>query len=244
MQVFAAALRSLDSSQEISLQPLSCSGDQTWQHGNSLINYMKLVEIHGLTGLVKFDQYGLRTDFSLDIVELHKSGLEKVGTWHDRFGIEFDRLTSLKSSEPKKTIENKTIVVTTIKVSRFHHIFSHCHISHQSPPYALFKESPERLLGNEAFEGFGVELIQGIADFLSEITLNILKGWLGLSNILDFNVTLKWVDDGQYGSKNKETGEWNGMLGEILEHVGKLYIFIFNSIGRHHLIKSKIYVSD
>ena len=91
---------------------------------------MKLVEIHGLTGLVKFDQYGLRTDFSLDIVELHKSGLEKVGTWHDRFGIEFDRLTSLKSSEPKKTIENKTIVVTTIKVCRFHlHISSFdCHI--------------------------------------------------------------------------------------------------------------------
>ena len=120
VQVFAAALRSLDSSQEISLQPLSCSGENTWQHGNSLINYMKMMEIRGLTGLVKFDQYGLRTDFTLDIVELHKSGLEKVGTWHDRFGIEFDRLTSLKSSEPKKTIENKTIVVTTIKVSRFH----------------------------------------------------------------------------------------------------------------------------
>ena len=81
---------------------------------------MKLVEIHGLTGLVKFDQYGLRTDFTLDIVELHKSGLEKVGTWHDRFGIEFDRLTSLKSSEPRKTIENKTIIVTTIKVSGSH----------------------------------------------------------------------------------------------------------------------------
>ena len=106
----------------INTRALSCDGQETWQHGNSLVNYMKLVEIHGLTGLVKFDQYGLRTDFSLDIVELHKSGLEKVGTWHDRFGIEFDRLTSLKSSEPKKTIENKTIVVTTIKVSFHLHI--------------------------------------------------------------------------------------------------------------------------
>ena len=36
---------------------------------------------------------------------------------------------------------------------------------------------------------------------------------------VEFNYTLKWVDDGQYGSKNKETGEWNGMLGEILENV-------------------------
>ena len=49
------------------------------------------------------------------------------------------------------TIENKTIVVTTIK----------------SPPYAMFKQSPDRLIGNDAFEGFGVELIQGISEFLS-----------------------------------------------------------------------------
>ena len=118
--LFATALSELDRSQDVETTLLSCDSEQTWQHGNSLINYMKLVEIRGLTGLVKFDQYGLRTDFTLDIVELHKSGLEKVGTWHDRFGIEFDRLTSLKSSEPKKTIENKTIIVTTIKVSGFH----------------------------------------------------------------------------------------------------------------------------
>ena len=30
---------------------------------------------------------------------------------------------------------------------------------------------------------------------------------------------MKWVDDGAYGSKSKETGEWNGMLGEIIENV-------------------------
>ena len=40
----------------------------------------------------------------------------KVGTWHDSFGIEFDRLATLKTSDPKDTIENKTIVVSTIKV--------------------------------------------------------------------------------------------------------------------------------
>ena len=53
VQVFAAALRSLDSSQEISLQPLSCSGENTWQHGNSLINYMKMVEMNGLSGKIR-----------------------------------------------------------------------------------------------------------------------------------------------------------------------------------------------
>ena len=40
---------------------------------------MKLVEMDGLTGKVKFDQEGLRTDFTLEIIDLKKAGLTKVG---------------------------------------------------------------------------------------------------------------------------------------------------------------------
>ena len=58
--------------------PLSCSSDNTWEHGNSLINYMKMADINGLTGRIKFDEDGLRTDFELEIVELKKHGLDKV----------------------------------------------------------------------------------------------------------------------------------------------------------------------
>ena len=36
------------------------------------------VEMQGLTGVIKFDAKGLRTDFQLEIVELKKHGLEKV----------------------------------------------------------------------------------------------------------------------------------------------------------------------
>ena len=36
------------------------------------------VELEGLTGNIKFDQQGLRTEFTLQIVELKKHGLEKV----------------------------------------------------------------------------------------------------------------------------------------------------------------------
>ena len=37
---------------------------------------------------------------------------------------------------------------------------------------------------------------------------------------LEFNYTFKWVDDGAYGYHNKETGEWNGLMGELLSQVG------------------------
>ena len=36
------------------------------------------MELEGLTGKIKFDQRGLRTEFELQIVELKKHGLEKV----------------------------------------------------------------------------------------------------------------------------------------------------------------------
>jgi len=39
------------------------------------------------------------------------------------------------------------------------------------------------------------------------------------SFLLEFNYTFKWVDDGAYGYKNKETGEWNGLMGELLSQV-------------------------
>ena len=45
VHVFATALDQLDQSQVITTKPLSCSGGETWAHGNSLINYMKLVRI-------------------------------------------------------------------------------------------------------------------------------------------------------------------------------------------------------
>ena len=44
------------------------------------MTYMKLVEIQGLTGLIKFDQWGIRNEFVLDLVELRRAGLEKVGS--------------------------------------------------------------------------------------------------------------------------------------------------------------------
>ena len=71
----------------------------------------------------------------------------------------------------------------------------------QSPPYSMLSESADKLVGNDAFEGYAIDLIAEIAE------------------ILKFNYTFKWVDDGAYGYKNKETGEWNGLMGELLSQV-------------------------
>ncbi|KAF7271253.1 hypothetical protein GWI33_015848 [Rhynchophorus ferrugineus] len=125
VHLFAKALHDLDTSQQIDIKPLSCDAVDFWPHGYSLINYMKVVEMRGLTG---------------------------------------------------------------------------------SSPYVMRKEASEKLTGNAQFEGYAVDLIHEI------------------SRTLGFNYTIKLAPDGRYGSLNRETKEWDGMIRELLDQKADLAI--------------------
>ncbi|CAD6205050.1 GSCOCG00003118001-RA-CDS, partial [Cotesia congregata] len=43
VHLFAKALHVLDASQQMEIKALSCESSDTWSHGYSLINYMKIV---------------------------------------------------------------------------------------------------------------------------------------------------------------------------------------------------------
>ncbi|KAF4521436.1 hypothetical protein B566_EDAN010593 [Ephemera danica] len=190
VHLFAKALHDLDSSQRIDIKPLSCDNVDTWPHGYSLINYMKVVEMRGLTGVIKFDNQGFRSSFVLDIVELGREGLKQIGTWNSTQGVNFTRTFGEAYTQIVESLHNKTLVVTTIL----------------SSPYVMRKDSSEKLSGNDQFEGYAIDLIDEI------------------SKILGFNYTFKLVPDGRYGSLNRETKEWNGMMKELLDQRADLAI--------------------
>ncbi|XP_031331870.1 glutamate receptor ionotropic, kainate 2-like [Photinus pyralis] len=119
VHLFAKALHDLDTSQQIDIKPLSCDAVDTWPHGYSLINYMKIVEMRGLTGVIKFDHQGFRSDFTLDIVELSREGLKKIGTWNASAGVNFTRTYGEAYTQIVEILQNKTFVVTTILVSNY-----------------------------------------------------------------------------------------------------------------------------
>ena len=73
----------------------------------------------GLTGKIKFDQHGLRTGFELDIIELKRDGLVRVGTWTETEGINMTRNFTESYSEIVESLQNKTLIVTTIMVNNF-----------------------------------------------------------------------------------------------------------------------------
>jgi glutamate receptor, ionotropic, invertebrate len=150
VHLFAKALHDLDSSQQIDIHPLSCDNQDTWPHGYSLINYMKIVEMRGLTDVIKFDHQGFRTDFVLDIIELSPGGLRKVGTWNSTQGVNLTRTFNEQQMEMKEILANKTLVVSTIL----------------SQPYCMRKEEEGRLYGNDQFEGYAIDLIHEISKIL------------------------------------------------------------------------------
>lgn len=68
------------------------------------------------------------------------------------------------------------------------------------------RNTSERLTGNAQFEGYAVDLIHQI------------------SRILGFNYTIRLTPDGRYGSYNKQTKEWDGMLKELLDQKADLAV--------------------
>jgi len=151
VHAFALSLHELSAVQQVGQRPLDCSGRTSWPHGNSLINYMKIVEFIGLSGPIKFDESGLRTQFSLSLMELQLPGLVKIGSWNS-----LDRLSLSREEKGDSDLgevhpmANKTFVITTVL----------------NPPFTMLVESEMKLTGNDRFEGFTVDLASELSKIL------------------------------------------------------------------------------
>ncbi|XP_036354915.1 glutamate receptor ionotropic, kainate 2-like isoform X2 [Octopus sinensis] len=178
--LFAAALQELAKAQDVDTSELNCAHSNTWKYGTSLINYMRRVNIEGLTGRIRYDDRGLRTDIDLDILELSKIGFDKIGIWNSLSGINITKNYVLSQRKIAESLANHTLTVVTLL----------------EPPYAMLKEEES---GKKTYQGFAIDLLREIA----------LK--------LKFNYTVYIVKDGTYGAPNDKTGDWNGMVRELIE---------------------------
>uniref|UniRef100_UPI00398F22E0 glutamate receptor ionotropic, kainate 4-like isoform X2 n=1 Tax=Pristiophorus japonicus TaxID=55135 RepID=UPI00398F22E0 len=146
--VIVTAVHELNHSQEIAVKSLSCGSAQIWQHGTSLMNYLRMVELEGLTGHVEFNSKGQRTNYILKIMQRSKEGLKQVGIWHSENGLVMDRrFYFLNASE---SLFNKTLTVTTILEN----------------PYVMLKPNYQELEGNERYEGFCVDMLKQLSESL------------------------------------------------------------------------------
>ena len=65
----------------------------------------------GLTGRIKLNDFGFRTDFDLEIVELKNTGLRTFGTWDSLNGAQFFTLINKRDTSSPPELLISTILV-------------------------------------------------------------------------------------------------------------------------------------
>ncbi|KAF3834441.1 hypothetical protein F7725_025645 [Dissostichus mawsoni] len=142
------AVQELNRSQEIGVRPLSCTSPLIWQHGTSLMNYLRMVEYDGLTGHIEFNSKGQRTNYTLKILEKHPAGHKEIGTWYSNNTLAMNSTSlDLNASD---TLVNKTLIVTTILEN----------------PYVMRRSNYQDFQGNDQYEGFCVDMLREMAGIL------------------------------------------------------------------------------
>ncbi|XP_037036365.1 glutamate receptor ionotropic, kainate 3-like isoform X2 [Bradysia coprophila] len=166
---------------------LNCNDNAAWDIGNSIANFMRNTIVEGLTGEIRFDNRGYRSHFAADVIELTSSGIAQVGTWNATLP---DRLNITRhlDGEFVTEIDDGSMKNKTFIV-----------LTALSPPYGMLRDSTLKLSGNDRFEGFGIELIHE------------------LSLMFGFNYEFQLQEDKDYGVKNNATGEWSGMMRELID---------------------------
>ncbi|KAK0092608.1 hypothetical protein PV326_001041 [Microctonus aethiopoides] len=150
VQVFGRAFKQFKDAVKGNIRALSCDGYDSWEHGASLANFMRSVEMKGLTGLIKFHTNGFRSDFQLNIVRLEETGLRTIGTWNSTNSIEWLPEPPAKVAEGEEDLANKTFIVLISLLD----------------PYNMLTESSTMKTGNDRYEGFAIDIIHELSKIL------------------------------------------------------------------------------
>ncbi|XP_027864529.1 glutamate receptor 3b isoform X3 [Xiphophorus couchianus] len=113
-----------------------------WSQGIDIERALKTVQLQGMTGNIQFDNYGRRTNYTIEIHEMKKDGPKKIGCWNEYTGF-----VNIMDPQVNISEENRTIVVTTI----------------MEAPYVMYKKNYMHLEGNDRYEGYCVDLASEIA---------------------------------------------------------------------------------
>ncbi|XP_075250572.1 glutamate receptor ionotropic, kainate 2-like isoform X2 [Convolutriloba macropyga] len=174
---------------------MNCKNPQQgWGNGLSLMNYLRMMSIEGITGSVAFNGMGQREQVKATIIEKRNSEPTVVGNWTNRDGVNITQSSQLVNA--KSLMSNKTIRVTTIVTA----------------PFTKKKQSDDaqELKGNDVYEGYCIDLLENMAKYLAKMGV-------------EFNYVIKEVADKKYGSKGDD-GEWSGMVGELMRDEADLAV--------------------
>ena len=96
-----------------------------------MLSYLKEVDHLGLTGEIRFDSEGFRTEVQLDLIEKVRGRFRKTATWTAEAGVNYTMTAEEIGIQLIEKLANRTLRVVTTVVSRRAPLFEgkkpHCH---------------------------------------------------------------------------------------------------------------------
>ncbi|XP_020613483.1 glutamate receptor ionotropic, kainate 2-like [Orbicella faveolata] len=168
--------------------------------GETLLDYITKVNTSGVMDTIVFDTNRSPLSATFDIVNLRRSGLEKVGKWDSINGLVMEEKKEIiwpseKTSIPSDTsvsMENQTFTIVTIEETPF-----------------ITKQSSSIKSDKLVLMGYCIDLLEKLQEKLK------------------FSYEVYLVPDGNYGSQDALTKEWNGIVKEIIEERADMAVASF-----------------
>ncbi|XP_033112961.1 glutamate receptor 2-like [Anneissia japonica] len=129
--------------------PQNCQEKVAWSRGPLMLEYMKKVDIQGLSGRIAFNAIGDRTNYTLDVLRLRGTGLVKIGVWNSSL-TEAERQKVFSTPDNNETLQNRTFTVTSIL----------------EKPFLIKKVGTTPADGNEQYEGYCKDLLDELSKHL------------------------------------------------------------------------------
>ncbi|XP_025833214.1 glutamate receptor ionotropic, kainate 2-like [Agrilus planipennis] len=145
------SVRELTVTGKITATSIKCDDSIVWEDGLRLVSYMKKRGLtDALTGPLTFNEYGQRTNFSVDVVEIIGNNKIKTAIWHseDPKVLKFVQSPEDQEKNIFSHFQDKTLIVS----------------SRIGKPYLLNRTDE---LGNVVLEGFCYDLMWAIANYLN-----------------------------------------------------------------------------
>ncbi|CAF1332816.1 unnamed protein product [Adineta steineri] len=148
---FARALSKFVEQSPFNITPLTCEAQKPWVHGSAFALFLKTFEANGITGKIKFDENGVRTDVSLEVVDLGADGVVKNGRWSANVPnrLEIHRNFTKDYETRKQEIQHQKLKITSVI----------------EPPYVMWNQNGTN--STQAFEGFCIDILLDLAERLN-----------------------------------------------------------------------------
>ncbi|XP_048485516.1 glutamate receptor ionotropic, kainate 2 [Plutella xylostella] len=171
-----------------------CEREGPWELGAPLQNQLLKTEMLGVTGLIKFNEYGKRVNYTLYVNEIHVNKRNTIAKWESATG----ELAENRSSSDDEISQTSKHFVIISKIGK---------------PYFYKKENQSlEDSDEEEYEGFSVDLVEAIFD--------VLKNKMNLNYSYSFSKA-SYKD---YGKINPETKKWEGLIGDLLDKKADLAV--------------------